>query len=309
MRAVTVDENHRLILAETPDPQPQRSEAIVKVAAISLNRGEVNRSMSAAKGFRPGWDLAGVVEKAASDRSGPAAGTRVVGILPSGAWAETVAVPTNMLAPLPDSVSFEQASCLPVAGLTALYALAYRSDLLGAKVLVTGASGGVGHFACRLAQLSGAHVVAAVRSQAQADLVKGYGADEVAIVGEEPDKAASSGPYDLILESVGGASLAASLKMLAPGGVCVVFGVSGGAQVTFDAGTFFRGGGCAMQGFMLFGEFARKPASAGLGRLVSLVAAGKLKPDITVTESWTEVDRVARDLLARRYPGKAVLRI
>ena len=107
----------------------------MRVAAISLNRGEVRRAMSAEAGWRPGWDLAGTVERAARDGSGPPSGSRVVGFLASGAWAEAAAVPTRALAVLPDAVTFVQAATLPVAGLTALYALeqaALLPDLVGA---------------------------------------------------------------------------------------------------------------------------------------------------------------------------------
>jgi NADPH:quinone reductase len=90
-------------------------------------------------GFNPGWDLAGTIERAAADGTGPQASARVVGLLASGAWAELVAVPTNSLAELPEGVSFELAATLPVAGLTALYALEKGGGLVGRSVLVTGA--------------------------------------------------------------------------------------------------------------------------------------------------------------------------
>jgi NADPH:quinone reductase len=101
----------------------------VRVEAISLNRGEVRRAGMAEAGWRPGWDLAGTIEQPAADGSGLPAGARVVGLLPSASWAETVAVPTDALAALPDAVCFAQAATLPVAGLTALYALEQGGNL------------------------------------------------------------------------------------------------------------------------------------------------------------------------------------
>ena len=150
----------------------------MRVAAVSLNRGEVRRAEASEPGFRPGWDLAGTVERAAGDGSGPQEGARVVGFLPSGAWAELAPVPTNALAELPEGVSFAEAATLPVAGLTALYALEEGGQLLGRSVLVTGASGGAGLFALQLARMSGAHVVALVRRQEHEDLVREAGAHD-----------------------------------------------------------------------------------------------------------------------------------
>jgi NADPH:quinone reductase-like Zn-dependent oxidoreductase len=125
IRAVVVDPGapNRLALADVEEPSPTRSEALVRVAAVSLNRGEVRRAASSEPGFRPGWDLAGTVERAAADGSGPRKDSRVVGFLPSGAWTELACVPSDSMAALPEGVSFEEASTLPVAGLTALYAL------------------------------------------------------------------------------------------------------------------------------------------------------------------------------------------
>jgi NADPH:quinone reductase-like Zn-dependent oxidoreductase len=95
-RAVVVDPEApgRLVIKPVPEPIPDRGEAIVAVRALSLNRGEVRRSTMAPAGWRPGWDLAGVIDRAAADGSGPRAGARVVGFLPEGAWASLVAVPT-----------------------------------------------------------------------------------------------------------------------------------------------------------------------------------------------------------------------
>ena len=311
IRAVVVDHEapNRLALGRVEAPTPLPFEAGVRVAAVSLNRGEVRRATTLDEpGARPGWDLAGTVERAAADGTGPPEGTRVVGFLPSGAWAEKVAVPTNALAPLPDEVSFEQASTLPVAGLTALYALEKGGGLVGRNVLVTGASGGTGLFALELARLAGARVVALVRREAHVGLVREAGAHEVAI-GEDGSAAREFGPYDTILESVGGAVLGNALSMLAPEGTCVSFGVSGGGESTLDVRSFFVTGGARLYGFILFHEVLAHPASEGLTRLVRLVADGRLTPRVEVVEDWTQIGTVAARLMDRGYTGKAVLRV
>ena len=268
MRAVLVDKGApaNLSLGELEEPRPAPSEALVRVAAISLNRGEVRRAQEAEAGFNPGWDIAGTVEQPAADGTGPRAGARVVGFLPSGAWAELAAVPTDSLSELPENVSLEQAAALPVAGLTALYALEKGGGLLGRAVLVTGASGGAGHFAVQLARDSGARVVALVRREEHEELVREAGAHQVA-VGEDAEDARRFGPYRLVLESVGGKVLADAMSMLAPGGVCVTFGSSGDPETTFDVRSFYLAGAATLYGFIIFHEVRAHPASDGLSRL------------------------------------------
>ena len=304
-RAVVVDPEApgRLVIRAVPEPAPDRGEAVVRVRALSLNRGEVRRAGTAAPGWRPGWDLAGTVERAAADGSGPRPGTRVVGLLPEGAWAERVAVPTHALADLPDKVTLSQAATFPVAGLTALYALAKRGSILGRRVLITGATGGVGDFAVQLARLAGAHVTASVRRAEQAGDVRQLGAHEV-VVG---DTIPATPRYDLVIESVGGRTLGTALAALERGGMCVTLGVSASAEVTFDARAFFVGGRTTLYGFYLFVEQGNDPAGEGLRRLGELVATGHLTPHVSLERPWTEIGQVAQDLMARRFPGKAVL--
>jgi NADPH:quinone reductase-like Zn-dependent oxidoreductase len=304
-RAVVVDPEApgRLVIRPVPDPVPDRGEAVVRLRALSLNRGEVRRAGMAAAGWRPGWDLAGVVERAASDGSGPKAGARVVGMLGEGAWAERVVVPAHALAELPDKVTFSQAATLPVAGLTALYALAKRGSLLARRVLVTGATGGVGDFAVQLARLGGAHVIASVRRAEQGAMIRQAGAHEIVVGDEIP----ASPKYDLVIESVGGRTLGTALAALERGGVCVTLGVSASAEVTFDTRTFFVGGRATLYGFYLFVELGQESAGDGLRRLADLVATGQIAPRISLERSWSEIGQVAQDLMARRFPGKAVL--
>ena len=304
-RAVVVDPEApgRLVIRPVPDPVPESGEAVVRVRAISLNRGEVRRSTMAAAGWRPGWDLAGVIERAAANGLGPPAGARAVGLVLEGAWAERVAVPANALAELPDKVTFSQAATFPVAGLTALHALAKGGLLLGKRVLVTGATGGVGDFAVQLARLAGAHVTANARRADQVAALSALGAHEV-VVGEEIPPTPK---YDLIVDSVGGRTLGTALCALARAGVCVTLGVSAGSEVTFDARDFFVAGRSVLYGLYLFTEFASEPATIGLRRLAELVAAGQLAPRVSVERPWTDIAQVAQDLLDRRFPGKAVL--
>jgi NADPH2:quinone reductase len=312
VKAVVVDHSSpdRLAIRSVLLAPAYRDEVTVRVRAISLNRGEVNRAVrSAEPGWRPGWDFAGMVEEVAPDGSGPPKGTRVVGMLGSGAWAEKIRVPSEAIAPLPDQVTDAQAATLPVAGLTALHALRQGGLLLGRKVLIDGASGGVGHLACQLAVASGAMAYGHVRNAAYQAMVAEW-CGEHTIVASELSAAAAFGPYDLILDSVGGSALGAALGMLRPGGTCVTFGVSEGPRATFDSGTLFRSGGTRLYGLILFHELRKvEPASEGLAILAGMIARGTLKPRIEIEANWTEIGAVARQLLDRGFMGKAVLHV
>ena len=166
-------------LREVPEPEPQRNEAVVAVHAFSLNRGELRSIRNNGEGWIPGQDVAGVVLRQAEDGSGPPAGTRVVALTDEFAWAQRVAVPGHRMAALPDNVSFAQAATLPVAGLTALRTLRHGAPLLGKRVLITGAAGGVGTIAVQLAAASGARVTAVVGRSERAAGLKELGAGEV----------------------------------------------------------------------------------------------------------------------------------
>ncbi len=310
IRAVVVDPEAtgRLSVKEVDEPQPSPHEALVCVHAISLNRGELLRAQTSPPGSRIGWDFAGTVETAAAEGVGPPVGAPVVGFLPTGAWAERVAVPTQSLAVLPEGVSFAQAAALPVAGLTALYALQKGGTLLGRKVLIAGASGGVGHLAVQLARQAGATVVGLVRRSDHIELVKKLGAHEV-VVDETGAEAAELGPYDLALDSVGGSVLATALTSLTKGGTCVHFGTSASRTVTFDSAVFFRTGRATLYGFYIFTEVGAQPAGEGLATLAALVSDGRLRPCIEVEAPWTRIGEIAEQLMERQYVGKAVLTV
>jgi NADPH:quinone reductase len=304
MRALLSDTNPPFaVLGEAPDPRPCEDQALVDVRAFSLNRGETRRLASMPNGSVTGWDLAGVVAAAAADGSGPGAGARVVGVVGSGAWAERAAVLTDYLAELPDAVSFEQASTLPVAGLTALRALEIGGFVLGKRVLVTGASGGVGRFAIQLAKRAGAHVTGVARRTAG---LAELGADEVL-----DDLQADGEMFDVIVDGVGGPMLGVALQRVAPGGTVVSFASTVTEPVSYPTRALFaRAPGARLYGLYIFSELQHTRTAAGdLRRLAALVATERLDPQIDVVRSWRAAGEAIEALLDRRVAGKAVLTV
>ena len=288
-------------IREVPEPSPAPNEALLEVRAFSLNRGELRLMQVRPEGWRPGQDISGVVLKAAANGSGPPAGTRVVALTDNAGWAQRVAVPAHRMAALADNVGFEEAAALPVAGLTALRTLRHGAPLLGKRVLVTGAAGGVGHMAVQIAARSGAHITAIVGSPERGQHLRGadklvYGIDQ------------AEGRFELILEAAGGASLAAAIARVEAKGTIVIFGNSSGEPTSINFRDFAEHPNARIQGFSYFTSEAEERFGPDLALLASLVAEGSLKLAL-VESSWREVANIGPRLRDRQIAGKAVFRV
>jgi NADPH:quinone reductase len=303
MRALIADSSApgRIAFGGISDPVPTPGEVLVEVRAFSINRGELRMLGTAADGWRPGWDFAGILR---SDvESGLRAGSRVVGIRQGGTWAERVAVPQGSIAELPDGVSFAQGAALPTAGLAALRILRLGPAILGRRVLVTGASGGVGRFAIQLAHLGGADVTALVSSSsARAAGLRELGANLVV-----SDIGQLRGRFDLILESVGGDTLGRLATMVDPQGTLVMFGNSSNEPTTFNVRDIYNDALIRLQGFELF--FGGDPFGRDLAYLATLVAERKLDPQLAGELSWELMPEAMERLRNRDVAGKLAVTI
>lgn len=234
MRAVTIRDGE-LLVDEHPDPEPGAGEVMVAVRGAGLNGADLLQlkggypAPPGSPADIPGLELAGEVVGLGSQASRFSIGDRVMAVVAGGAQADLACVDEDHLLAVPSSVDDLSAGAFPEAFITAHDALRSQAGLLaGERLLVTGAAGGVGTAAVQLGRAMGATVVACARDASRHDELVALGAHETTT----PDEVAAHGPYDVVLELVGAASLSGGvLGSLATDARVVVIGVGGGATI------------------------------------------------------------------------------
>ncbi|MEU9516899.1 zinc-binding dehydrogenase [Streptomyces sp. NPDC048224] len=306
MRALTTpaDGGTQLGPVTVPEPEPRPDQAVIEVRAVSVNRGDLSLLGMLPPGSRLGFDVAGTVVRPAADGSGPPVGSRVAGVAERDGWGERVALSTTRLATLPDGVEWADAAAVPVAGLTALYALRHARSLLGRRLLVTGASGGVGRIAVQLARAAGAEVVAWAGSPERLEGLTALGAAEATTYDAGP---AATGPVHVLVDSVGGEVFRSAYQLVERGGTVVCYGNTTRSDLSLPFDWGHARPGVRLRYIHLFDEMPRRPVGNDLGVLLRLVAKGALDPQVALVGDWTDPGPALRGVGERQVNGKAVL--
>ncbi len=306
-------------LGDTDDPVAGRGEVLVRVRAAAIDRGTWHLMAGLPLIARPffglrrprqpivGRDVAGVVEAVGPDVAGIAVGDEVIGTA-RGSLAELAVVPTARLARKPASLSFTEAATLPISGLTALQAVRDSGRVQpGHRVLVIGASGGVGVFAVQIAAAYGAEVTG-VCSAAKTDLVRSLGArDVIDYTRDEIDSL--GGEYDVVIDIGGHRPISLLRSVLTARGTLVLVGAEGGGR--------WLGGMHRQLGAVLVSPFTRQRLTALASRevsrdmveLVEMVDRGELRSAVDRTFPLNDAAKAINHLVAGHVRGKVALTV
>jgi NADPH:quinone reductase-like Zn-dependent oxidoreductase len=307
----------RLAVADIATPRPGRGDVLVRVEAAGIDYGTWHQMTGTpyvarlAMGLRrprqpvPGLDVAGTVVALGEGVGRLRVGDRVFGTA-KGSFAEYTVARADRLAALPESIAAIDGGVLPVSAATALAAVADRAEVqAGDRVLITGASGGVGSFAVQIAVGLGANVTA-VCSAAKADMVRGLGASTV-LDHRTTDPFDGSATYDAIICIAGMPTIRSIRRALAPGGTAVLVGGEGGGPITGGLfGRPVRGALMSFGGRRIKGLISL-PKTAEFERLAAMVVDGSLSP---VVDRVVDLDGVAAaidDLVHGKVTGKVAV--
>jgi len=296
----------------------REDEVLVRVHAAGLDRGTWHLMTGTPYAVRlvmgvrrprqpvPGLDLSGTVAEVGAEVTGFAPGDEVFGI-GSGTFAEYAVAKAAKLAHKPAALTHEQAATVPVSGITALQAVTDLAKVQpGQRVLVTGASGGVGSYAVQIAVAAGAEVTG-VCSAAKADLVRSLGASHVLDYAAD-DIAAVRGRYDAIIDIAGNASLSRLRTAMTPTGTAVLVGGEGAGRIT-GMSRQLR----ALVVSLFVGQRLTlrvpKESAADLERLSALIEAGQVMPSIGATYPLAEAAEAMRQLVGGNVRGKTAISV
>lgn len=323
MKAIVVrpgDQEPQLVWTEAPDPLMGAGEVLVRVRATAVNRAD----LSQARGLYPpppgvtdilGLEMAGVVEAVGAAVPDRQVGDRVCALLPGGGYAELVAVPHELLMPIPAEWGFDRAAAVPEAWLTAFVNLFREGGLQhGETVLIHAAASGVGTAAIQLARESGAQVIAVVGSTAKAQACLDLGAATAIDYHQQDFRAAvmsatANRGVDLILDPVGGSNLKNNIATLAEHGRLVNIGLLGGTQGELDMGLVLR------RSLRIVGSRLRpRPLAEKIAitrefshRFRPGLIAGRLRPIIDRSFPIAEAGAAHRYVAENRNIGKVLL--
>lgn len=307
-----------LHLHQIARPQIADNEVLVEVKAAGLDRGTwhlmagrpylirvIGFGLRRPKNPVPGIDAAGVVAAVGSSVTRFQIGDEVFGIS-KGSFAQYTAAPEDKLALKPKNLTFEQAAAVPVSAMTALQGLTDVGHLQsGQRVLVIGASGGVGSYAVQIAKTMGA-VVTGVASSAKLDLVRSLGADHVVDYTRE-DYADGTQAYDLILDIGGNPPLSRLRRALTPGGTAVIIGGEQGGNVTGGFGRSLRAPVLSLFVKQRLAMLTNKQRGSDLERLTPMLETGTVKPSIDRTYPLSQVPAAMQHLVAGHVRGKVAI--
>ncbi|KUM38529.1 NADPH:quinone reductase [Arthrobacter sp. EPSL27] len=303
----------------TARPNIADNEVLVRVHAAGMDRGTwhlmtgrpylmriIGFGFRRPKSSVPGIDVAGTVAAVGSAVTRFAVGDKVYG-MSRGSFAEYAAALEDKLAPMPSNLSFEQAAAVPISAGTALQALDAGRVERGAKVLVLGASGGVGSYAVQLAKYLGAEVTG-VGSATKAGLMRSLGAEHVLDYAAD-DFADGARRYDVILDIGGNPKLSRLRRALAPTGTAVVVGGEEGGKWTGGFGRSMRAPLVSLFVRQRLAMLASKERASDLERLTPLLEAGHVIPSRDRTYPLDEVPEAMRRLESGDVRGKIAITV
>ena len=305
---------------DLPDPQVRPRQVLIRVEAVSVNRGDLGRREGTYRGATAaslplvlGWDVAGVVEEVGAEVTDRFSGQRVVATLAQGGYAEMVAVNQVGTVLVPDNISFEEAASIPIVFLTSWFALLKIAELKeGETVLVASAGSGVGMAGIQIAKYAGATVIATTSTKEKAEKARELGADHVISYreqdfAEETLRITGGTGVNVVLDSVGGETFAKSIEVLAALGRLVTVGNTSQMSVTTDPG-LLTGKTLSLLGFSLAAQMGRGGVMPELARIMELFGEGKLKTVVDRVFPLSEASEAHRYVASGQQFGKVMLR-